>query len=67
MTPNITRFLDWIEAEKANGLLDLKGMCADGEGFLTKWHRSDLATRDALAAEFMDMLTAPVVPDPDFF
>ncbi len=65
-TSNILRFTRWLDAEKANGLVDLKGTCADGEGFVTKLFKSDLPARDELCAEFMRMVEAPTVLDPDF-
>ena len=63
--PNILRFTNWLAAEKTRGLVDLKGLCTDGEGFLTKFAKSDLAARDELCAEFMRMVEAPDLPDPD--
>ncbi len=62
--PNILRFTRWLATEKANGLVDLKGTCTDGEGFVTKLFKSDLPARDALCAEFMRAIEAPDFPNP---
>ena len=63
-TLNILRFNDWLVAEKARGLIDLKGTCSDGQGFLTKLFTSDLPARDELCAEFMRMVEATNLSDP---
>ena len=60
--PNITRFVNWIDAQKAEGLLDIKGLCTDNEGLITKLVKSDFPARDNLCAEFMRMIEAPALP-----
>jgi hypothetical protein len=62
-TYNINRFINWLEAEKARGLVDLKGTCIDGMGFVTKLVTSEIPAREDLCAEFMRAIEAPDVSD----